>query len=160
MLRFFRFRDASGKQLTPESRILSRSIVSATDKLATDLSMLPGEKVIHLHRVRLWDGDVRLVEDIYLPFALFEPILEIGEADIGPLLYPVYEAHCGQLVTFIKEEISITNVAPDDATLLGLQPSQPAVVIDRLALNPSRTPIEWRRSRGDAHRFHYVVEGA
>lgn len=158
MLRFFHFRDVRGGELAPESQIVSRTVEAASDSLAAHLALSPGEKVVHLRRLRFWDGKPRLVEDIYLPFTLFNPIIDLTEEAIGPLLYPAYEAHCGQLVSFIKEEISITDADVDDAAVLGLPPTDLLVIIDRLAMNPSHTPIEWRRSRGEARRFHYVVD--
>jgi len=158
MLRFFHFRDARGKELTPESRIVSRTVEAASNALAAHLALSSGEKVIHLRRLRLWDGKPRLVEDIYLPFTLFHPIIDLTEAAIGPLLYPAYETHCGQLVSFVKEEISIADAVAEDAVVLGLPSNDMVVTIDRLAMNPSHTPIEWRRSRGEARRFHYVVD--
>lgn len=68
MLRFFLFRGATGKTLTPESRIVSRSVEDPSDAVRGHLGIAPGDKVIHLRRLRLWDGAARLVEDIYLPF--------------------------------------------------------------------------------------------
>jgi GntR family transcriptional regulator len=32
------------------------------------------------------------------------------------------------------------------------------IVIERLAFDPERRPIEWRRSRGPADRFRYHAE--
>lgn len=158
MLRFFHFRDAHGHQLTPESRIVSRHVEKASGALAAHLALSAGDKVIHLRRLRLWDGKPRLIEDIYLPFALFHPILDLPEDVIGPLLYPAYEAHCSQLVSFVKEEITITDAEAEDAAALDLPSNDMVVTIDRLAMNPSHAPIEWRRSRGEARRFHYAVD--
>ncbi|MCW1411247.1 GntR family transcriptional regulator [Rhizobium sp. 1AS11] len=158
MLRFFLFRGTKGKTLTPESRIVSRSVESASEAVAGHLNLPPGEKVIHLNRLRLWEGAPRLLEDIYLPFTLFHPIIDLDESVIGPLLYPAYEIHCGQLVSFVKEEISVTDATADDAAILGLGAHEMVVNIDRLAMNPSRIPIEWRRSHGEARRFHYQVD--
>jgi len=44
------------------------------------------------------------------------------------------------------------------ARLLGREPGEPVIVIERLAFDPERRPIEWRRSRGPADRFRYHAE--
>ncbi|MCZ7497351.1 GntR family transcriptional regulator [Agrobacterium tumefaciens] len=157
MLRFFRFRDAGGKELTPDSRIIDRTIEPASDDLAKHLALQVGDNVIHMRRLRLWEGKPRLLEDIYLPLALFRPILDLDETTIGPLLYPAYEVHCDQLVSFVREEISISDADREDAAVLELDGADMVVTIDRLAMNPLHIPIEWRRSRGEARRFHYMV---
>jgi len=42
--------------------------------------------------------------------------------------------------------------------LLRLEANAPLIVIERLAFDLERRPIEWRRSRGPADRFRYHAE--
>ena len=42
--------------------------------------------------------------------------------------------------------------------LARVEPGAPVVVIERVARGYDRQPLEWRRSRGPADRFHYRVE--
>ncbi|MCA0423754.1 MAG: GntR family transcriptional regulator [Proteobacteria bacterium] len=156
MLRFFRFRDKDGNAFLPESRIVSRKLVSTPPKVARQLG-LTDPLVIKMVRHRLWDGVPRLVEDIFLPQDRFKPLLSVSEEMIGPLLYPAYEQLCGQVVFAIEEDISIADVTVDDAADLGLQTGDLTVSVERIARNATATPIEWRISRGEARRFRYQL---
>lgn len=156
MLRFFRFRDETGMALLPESRIVSREVVRTPAHVAHHLG-LKAPSVLCLIRHRLWDGATRLVEDIYLPLGRFRPLLNANPEDIGPLLYPVYERLCGEIVFSIDEEISIIEAGLDDAQVLGCASGDLVVSVERIARNALGEPIEWRVSRGQARRFRYKL---
>jgi GntR family transcriptional regulator len=157
MVRFFLFRDPSGGLIMPESHLVSREIVPASAFVAERLDMREGENVIKVVRHRHWEGEARLLEDIFLPLDRFRAILDHSAEEIGALLYPAYERLCGQLVCFIEEEISITDVTDEDAAILKLRHHDLVVAIERLARNASGQPIEWRISRGEARRFRYRI---
>ena len=158
MTRFFLFRDASGSELDPESRILSREVVSGPAPVVSALGLPDGSDLIHLVRHRYWEDAPRLLEDIYLPLHRFGPILTCDIEEIGPLLYPAYERLCGELVCFMEEEITIVPASAQDAAVLGLHSADLIVAIDRWAKDAARQPIEWRRSRGETGRFRYKVK--
>ena len=160
MTRFFLFRDDAGRQIIPESRIISRAVVPATAMLAERLGLRRGEKLIKIVRHRHWDGAPRLLEDIFLPLARFRAILDHTTDEIGPLLYPAYERFCGELVCFIEEEITVVDASPDDASTLRLMPGDAVVTVERLARDAAKRPLEWRRSRGETRRFRYRVRAA
>jgi GntR family transcriptional regulator len=157
MVRFFLFRDPAGGYISPESHIISREIEPASEIVAARLGMREGDEVIRVVRHRHWEGTARLLEDIFLPPAPFRAILNHTPEEIGPLLYPAYERLCGQLVCFIEEEITITDVTREDAAILALSQGDLVVAIERLAKNASGQPIEWRISRGEARRFRYKI---
>jgi len=45
-----------------------------------------------------------------------------------------------------------------EARLLDLAPGAPLLVIDRVAFGLERRPVEWRLSRCDTSRHHYLSE--
>jgi GntR family transcriptional regulator len=153
MLRFFRFRDATGAAFLPESRIIARQVIVPPAHVSERLGTTA--KVIHIVRHRLWDGAPRLIEDIYLPLARFRPLLSADADAIGPLLYPAYERLCGTVVFAIDEDIAMRDAAPEDAAALGLAPGDLVVRVERTARDATGVPIEWRLSRGEARRFRY-----
>ena len=157
MVRFFLFRDPSGGIILPASHILSREIIPASALVAERLGMREGDDVIKMVRHRHWEGAARLLEDIFLPPALFRGILNYTPEEIGPLLYPAYERLCGQLVCFIEEEITVRDVSRNDAAILQLKPDDLVVAIERVAKNASGLPIEWRISLGEARHFRYRI---
>lgn len=158
MFRFFRFQSESGERRVPVSRILRRETLPAPSAVASALRIRPGDEVIHLTRLRLLDDLPLLAEDIWLPRDRFEPLLALNSNEFGDLLYPLYEERCEQVVVAAEETLTVEIADPMKARLLQLQPHAPLIVIERLAYDLVRQPLEWRRSRGAADKFRYHVE--
>jgi GntR family transcriptional regulator len=158
LFRFFRFHTDSGERKVPESRILQRKVVPAPAAVAAALQLSAREPVISLSRLRLIDGTPLLSEEIWLQQSRFAAILDIEPAAFGDLLYPLYEARCSQIVASADETLTVEIANPMQARLLGRNDGEPLIVIERLAFDPERRPIEWRHSRGPADRFRYHAE--
>ena len=158
LFRFFRFQTAAGERRVPESRILSIEPVPAPSAVAQALGLTPDAPVIRIVRVRLLDVEPVLAEEIWLPRSRFQPLLEIDLSQKGPLLYPIYEETCGQVVAYAEETLTAESVNEVHARLLCVPVNSPVVVIERLARDYAGTPLEWRRSRGRAEHFRYSVE--
>jgi GntR family transcriptional regulator len=132
--------------------------VAATSAVASALRIPIGEPVISLSRLRLIDDVPLLAEEIWLQQSRFAEILEIDTAEFGDLLYPLYEERCGEVVVSAEEILTVEMANEMQARLLRLEANAPLIVIERLALDLERRPIEWRRSRGPADRFRYHAE--
>ncbi|MBB3611798.1 GntR family transcriptional regulator [Rhizobium sp. BK602] len=158
LFRFFRFQSESGERRVPESRILRRESAAAPSAVASALRLREGDAVISLSRLRLIGGTPLLAEEIWLERSRFEPLLTIDTSEFGDLLYPLYEERCEQVVVSAEETLTVEIASPLHARLLGLEPGSPLVVIERIAFDLERRPIEWRRSRGPADRFRYHVD--
>lgn len=158
LFRFFRFQTASGERQVPESRILSIEPVDAPSAVAQALGLPAEAQVIRIVRVRLLDEQPLLAEEIWLPRSRFQPLLGIDLSQQGPLLYPIYEDVCGQVVAYAEETLTAESVADTHARLLQVAVGSPVVVIERLARDYAGTPLEWRRSRGHAEHFRYSVD--
>ncbi|WP_268796928.1 GntR family transcriptional regulator [Pseudomonas huanghezhanensis] len=158
LFRFFRFQTASGERQVPESRVLSIEPVSAPSAVAQALGLPLEAAVIRMIRLRLLDGQPVLAEEIWLPREQFQALLEIDLTQQGPLLYPIYEAFCGQVVAYAEESLTAEAVSEVHARLLHVPVNSPVVVIERLARNYAGQPLEWRRSRGHAEHFRYTVD--
>ena len=155
LLRFFRFRGLNREGSGPQSRILGREIAHLPDAPAEGLQIEAGTPAIHISRLRLFDDSPVLVEEIWLPLALFRPLLELPVEDFGPLLYPLYEDCCDQVIAYADEELTAEAAEQTTAELLGIAPGAPVIVIERLSHGFDDTALEWRRSWGRADQFHY-----
>jgi GntR family transcriptional regulator len=158
LFRFFRFQTAAGERRIPESRILSIEPVTAPSAVAEALRLSPDAPVIRIVRLRLLDIQPVLAEEIWLPRNRFQRLLEIELSRQGPLLYPIYEEVCGQVVASAEETLIAESVSDVHARLLQIPINSPVVVIERLARDYAGTPLEWRRSRGHAGHFRYNVD--
>lgn len=158
LFRFFRFQTPAGERQVPESRILSIEAVAAPSAVAHVLGLSIQAPVIRIIRVRLLDVQPVLAEEIWLPCNRFQPLLEIDLSCKGPLLYPIYEEVCGQVVASAEETLTAESVSDVYARLLNIPINSPVVVIERLARDYAAMPLEWRRSRGHAEHFRYSVD--
>jgi GntR family transcriptional regulator len=158
LFRFFRH-DGLDSAAVPRSRLLEREAVTATPaQVSAALHLRRGERTLRISRLRLLKDKPFLREQIWLPHALFAPLLTAPEEEIGDLLYPAYERLCGEVVGRAEEVLTVDAADPDDARLLGVEEGTPVVAIERLALGFGGTPLEWRQSRGLASEFRYKVE--
>ncbi|MGV8917278.1 MAG: GntR family transcriptional regulator [Pseudomonas sp.] len=158
LFRFFRFQTAAGERQVPESRILSIEPVLAPTAVAQALELPADAPVIRIVRVRLLDAQPILAEQIWLPRARFRALLDINLGQEGPLLYPIYEKVCGQVVAYAEETLTAESVDEVHARLLQVPVNSPVVVIERLARDYAGAPLEWRRSRGHAELFRYSAD--
>jgi len=158
LFRFFRFQSERGERRVPESRILRRETMPAPSAVASALGLEAGSEVIFLSRLRLVDGEPLLAEEIWIERRRFAALVDLDTDGFGDLLYPLYEDLCGVVVTSAEETLTVEIADPLKSRLLAREPGAPLVVIERIAFDLERRPVEWRRSRGPADRFRYHVE--
>jgi len=158
LARFFRQVNASGGREIPTSRILSRTLQTPTQTVATALELPDGEQVIHMQRLRMVEGRTLFHEDIWLPAARFGALLEIDVERFGELLYPFYEKQCGQCIASAKETLTVGAADSAMASTLSIEEGAPVVTIERTALGYDRSPLEYRLSRAAAEGFRYQID--
>lgn len=156
--RCLRFRSLHSTIAFQESRVLTAELRDTPEHVADKLGLRAGDQAIYLDRRRYHDGDLLVVEDIWLRPDRFAPLLEMDLADIGPLLYRTYEEDCGEIIVSAKESLRVQSATADVASTLGIQPGSPIIVIDRLSLSLDDRPLEWRRSYAIADNFEYRIE--
>lgn len=158
LFRFYRFRTASGETSIPESRILTMRREKTPEYVASQLAVATGSDAINIQRLRLVNDEPVLAEEIWLPADRFARLLELDRDQIGPLLYPVYDSVCGLTVAHAEETLTAELANKVVARLLRLEQPAPVIVIERIARAFDGSPLEWRRSRGNAKHFHYQTE--
>lgn len=126
LFRFFRFQTAAGERQVPESRILSNEPLSAPLEVAHALALSADAPVIRVIRVRLLDRQPVLAEEIWLPYVRFRALLDIDLTVEGPLLYPIYEKVCGQIVAYAEESLIATLRRRGAGAVIGNSCQQPS----------------------------------
>jgi len=158
LFRFFRFASGRTQGAVPDSRILLRETIHAERWPDAARGLGGAEQLIRIERLRLWDNKPFLAEEIALPLSPFAALMELDITELGPLLYPVYEKVCGQIVASAEEFLTISEADAATARLLNCRRGAPVVSIERHAFAHDRTPLEWRRTRGRGDQFSYRVE--
>jgi GntR family transcriptional regulator len=157
LFRFFRFEAANGERVVPKAASCPSSAGGA---IGRGRAAGPGAEaeVIRIVRTRLLGAQPVLAEEIWLPRQTFQPLLDVELNSKGPLLYPIYEELCGQVVAYAEETLTAEAVDAVHGRLLQLPADSPVVVIERLARDYAGKPLEWRRSRGHAQHFRYRID--
>ncbi len=158
LFRFFRYSGGRAGSTVPGSRILRREVIAADQWPEAARGLGSTDRLIRIERLRFWDDEPFLAEEIALPLTLFAPLMELDIEQMDPLLYPVYEKVCGQIVASAEEILTVGEADPVVARLLNCRVAAPVVMIERRAYAHDRTPLEWRRSHGRADQFSYRVE--
>ena len=155
MMRFFRFGEGTGE--VPVSRIVSRQMLVAPSEVARCLALARGDTALRLLRVRSFGGQPGVYEEIWLPPALFAPLLDGDTSDWGDLLYPLFAERCGVFVHRAVDEIAFGALTAAQARHLGLLAGHPCALVKRNAFDLTGRCVEARFTRGDANAFHYTV---
>jgi GntR family transcriptional regulator len=158
LFRFFRHTDQSGHVVQPTSRILVLGRSKPTAVESARLALGPGDSVIRIRRLRSFEQEPWIFEEISVDAKRFALLLEADRTTFGDLLYPMYESLCKVRVHRVSETIRFGFASATVAKHLQATAGEPVATIERLAYAIDDTPIEWRVSYGLASRFSYSIE--
>ncbi len=135
------------------SRTLHASIITASTMLAHTLQVVMGAPLIHLHRLRLADGEPMALQTLYLPHALCPGLVErdLEKGSLYEILRHEYGLHLAS-----AESAAGADLADDEeAALLMLTTPAALLVTEQLTYLDTGQPIEFARSvyRGDRYRL-------
>jgi GntR family transcriptional regulator len=139
--------------LHPQTKILEIGYVTADEHLATLLGIRPGARTLRLHRLRLADGEPMSIDTSHLPAKRFPGLRRQLERHAS--LYETLRTNYGIQLTEAEETIETVIADPHDASLLGVDPGLPLLLLSRHAIDSTGQPVEWAQSwyRGDRYKF-------
>ncbi|MCR5089688.1 MAG: GntR family transcriptional regulator [Oscillospiraceae bacterium] len=140
--------DAVAFGFTPETRLLSFSVVECDKHLSKRFHRVLGEKIYRISRLRLLDGIPALIETSFIPAEL-APGLEtydLSSESLYGILSEVYQLklHHG------LEKASLTMVTEEEAELLQVAKGTAALWMVSQTMDPSGMTVEYCRSVGRA----------
>jgi GntR family transcriptional regulator len=150
--------DMRARGMTPGSIVRSQAVVPASEVVARHLALVPGTPVVHLERVRTADGEPMALERTHLPAQRLPGLEEADLTDAS--LYELLERTWGVRVAEADQWASVVRLNEDEAALLHVSASQPALLFQRVTRDPTGTPVEYVRSlyRGDRYEVHTRLE--
>lgn len=151
-------------RLQPDDRALGPSMdrhfldcrrVRAPADVARVLGLRSGDAAVQVRRTLSSGGMPVVLDDIWLPGALFKGLsLERLEAFPGPL-YGFFESEFGVRMIRAEEQIRAVAADADSAVLLGLSEGTPLLSVERLSMTYGDKPVEWRRGLYNTSRHFY-----
>lgn len=142
--RFLRLAPMEGEPVAATSEILWCRKVRAGADYAKALDVRTGDSLIYIRRLLRFGGKPTLVDDIYLPAALFKGLtMALLNEDKGPL-YGLFESRFGVNMVRADEKLRAVSAPQDVAELLNVATGQPVLRVDRVSFTYGDRAVELR----------------
>lgn len=138
----------------PSTRVLTAEEAPADARVAKMLEIAPGNKAIHLERLRLADGFPMCLEIIWLPARLFRGLLL---HDLSQSLYDLMRMHYNTRVEHADQKISAAVMDERTRDLLTMPDPSAAVVVTRRGFDEKDRVVEYGRSAYRSDRYDFDV---
>jgi GntR family transcriptional regulator len=153
--RFLRLAPDDGSAERLSRRFLDCRRLRPTAEVAKALDIPGSQAVLQVRRLLYFRGAPVVLDDLWLPLALFKGLTEQRLSEYEGPLYGLFEAEFG--VRMIRAEEQIRAVAADAQTagLLEVAPGAPLLAVDRVSFTYGDRPVELRRGLYDTRTHHY-----
>jgi GntR family transcriptional regulator len=153
---FFHIEREDGHRERPEFELIDfAEHVRCPAEVAARLGLAPGEPMLLARNRQALSGTPVMVDEIWLPRALFPGLDRAGFAEREGTLYGLYQRRFGLSVVRTDERLRAEAAPAEVAALLGLRPGAPVLRIQRVAFAIGDRPVELRVSRVDTRRHEY-----
>ena len=153
--RFLRLMPDAGVPHHPENRILDVIRQSAPAAVAQLLELKAGDAVIYVRRLMSFDGVPTILEELWLPGALFKGLTaERLDQYKGPM-YGLFESEFGTRMIRATEKIRAVGADASAAQLLGVAEATPLLCAERVSFTYGDQAVELRRGLYLTAHHHY-----
>ncbi len=153
--RFLRLVPDGGRPAQAVSDPFFCEMVEATPEVAGVLGIKARDRVILVKRLLRFSGEPVVFDQIYLVAELFNGLalesLHGGERS----LYSLFESDYGVRMIHAEEHLRAVAADVESATLLGVEPGGPLLLVERTAYTYGNKPVEWRRGLYCTHHHYY-----
>ena len=154
--RFLRLAASEGRTSPTQSHVLSCQRFRANAHAAQQLDLRVGESLIYIRRVLTFDEVPTVVDDIYLPSALFKGLTStLLEAHKGVPLYGLFETEFGVSMVRAQEQIRAVAASEEIAELLSIKKNTPLLCVDRTSYTYADRPVELRIGFYLTDKYYY-----
>jgi GntR family transcriptional regulator len=153
--RFLRLMPDHGEVVPAQSLFLDCRQVSASADVAQHLELRHGEAVVYLRRLLSLGGVPLVLDDIWLPAALFRGLTAERLAGYHGPLYGLFESEFGTRMIRAEERLRAVAAADDVATLLQVASGAPVLLVERVSFTYRDKPVEVRRGFCVTTEHHY-----
>ena len=145
-------------ELAAERRLLDFRRSRASAELARVLALKPGEPVIMLKRLLVFDGSPVLLEEVWLPGNRFKGVTAAAIVEHQGALYNLFETEYGTRMVRAEERLKAVSADATAARLLEVEPGHALLEVERLSFTYGDTPVEWRKGVYKTDRHYYRSE--
>lgn len=150
----FKFNDGQERGL-PTAEMIKMELINAKEDIARELELTHQDKVIKITRIRKIDNKPCINEQIYLPHCYFG---ELYQRDALPnSLYHFYQETLNITINKASDKIRAVIANEKDHHLIGVPVGSPLLEVSRVAITLDGKIAEYRISRVDSDKLHYLV---
>lgn len=149
------FQPTSKIGFKPSSVMRGVTLEPASIEIVAKLDLPIGAPVYRLERTRLVNGEVLANQTNVIPFEVCAGLEndDVSHASFQQLIDGKYRA----VTTEMREEFAMATATAQDQEILRLDPGAPILVIQRLALSATSSPLIWTDIHVRPDRFDYVA---
>jgi GntR family transcriptional regulator len=156
--RFLRLMPNEGNPHYPENRIIDVKRLRAPAEVARLLDIKSGDSVIFIRRVQSFDGVPTILDDLWLPGAIFKGLTAERLNEYKGPMYGLFETEFGTRMIRASEEIRAVCADEVAAELLSVPLGAPLLNVERVSFTYGDRPVELRRGLYLTARHHYHNE--
>jgi GntR family transcriptional regulator len=153
--RFLRVVPDAGEPASPQSRFLECRRLRAPADIARHLDLRTGDAVVYLRRLLSFGSDPIVLDEIWLPGALFKGLTAERLAEYKGPLYGLFETEFGTRMIRAEEELRAVGADRQAAQLLGVAEESPLLLVERVSYSYGDRPVEVRRGLYVTEHYHY-----
>lgn len=153
--RFLRLAPDDGSAERLSRRFLDCRRMRPSAEVAQALDIPTSQAVLQVRRVLYFRGAPVVLDDLWLPLALFKGLTEQRLSEYQGPLYGLFEAEFGVRMIRAEEKIRAVAADADAAALLEVAPGVPLLSVDRVSFTYGDRPVELRRGLYDTRSHHY-----
>ncbi|TDK65519.1 GntR family transcriptional regulator [Sapientia aquatica] len=156
--RFLRLKPDVGIQQYPNNRFVEVKRIRAPAEIAKLLDIKVGDSVVYIRRVQSFDGVPTILEDLWLPGAIFKGLTaDLLNEYKGPM-YALFETEFGTHMIRASEQLRAVAADAVAAELLKIDIGSPLLNVERVSYTYGDKPVEFRRGLYLTLNHHYQNE--
>jgi GntR family transcriptional regulator len=156
--RFLRLMPDAGEPHPADSRFLEVKRMRGPAEVARLLDIKSGDSVIFIKRVQAFDGAPTILEEIWLPGALFRGLTAERLNEYKGPMYGLFETEFGTRMIRASEKIRASAADAAVSALLFVPVGTALLNVERVSFTYDDKPVEVRRGLYLTERHHYQNE--
>jgi GntR family transcriptional regulator len=156
--RFLRLMPDEGDPCYPDNKVVEVKRLRAPADVARALDMKSGDSVVFIKRVQSFGGVPTILEELWLPGALFKGLTAERLSEYKGPMYGLFESEFGTRMIRAAEKIRAVSALQAEAELLGVADGAPLLSVERVSFSYGDKPVELRRGLYLTERHHYQNE--
>lgn len=161
LFHFFHVVRENGPREHPATSLVAfQAALPCPDWVAPRLGLVPGTPMLFARNLQRLQGAPVMLDELWLPEALFPGLDEAGFAGREGTVYGLYQRRFGLSVVRADERLRAAAAPPDVGSLLGLEAGAPVLRIERVAYAIGEKAVELRLSWVDTRHHEYVASRA